>query len=206
MKVTEVHLGTAEFAKHHDADSIFRPHFQVLYTSYLGAFVSDACLWNLERQQKSKKFLKFSPECPWFADVVLECFLSRAPVRLNSVFCAGVEEIDPQQDELMWSNPPVFKVQLCLDPSGQPVFNPTFSQVETMAQAVLDGATRTTFDIPRIGTQMMVAGSASNNAGKTSANSVPTMDLDDVQLKTVRHILLHPRPCCSVLNLSLIHI
>ena len=111
---------------------------------------------------------------------------------LNIVSCSGVEDIDPQQDVLMWSNPPVFKVQLCLDPSGQPVFNPTFSQVETMAQAVLDGATRTTFDIPRIGTQMMVAGSVSNNAGKTSANSVPTMDLDDVELKTVRHASYRP--------------
>lgn len=109
---------------------------------------------------------------------------------MSHVFCSGVEEIDPQQDVLMWSNQAVFKLQLCLGPDGQPVFNPTFNHVDTMAQAVLDGATRTTFDIPRIGTQMMVAGSASNNAGKTSSNSVPTMDLDDVQLKTVRDSLL----------------
>ena len=112
--------------------------------------------------------------------------MAGSPLGPNSVSCSGVEDIDPQQDVLMWNKQPVFKVQLCLDPTGQPIFNPTFNQVETMAQAVLDGATRTTFDIPRIGTQMMVAGSASNNAGKTSANSVPTMDLDDVQLKQVR--------------------
>jgi hypothetical protein len=96
-----------------------------------------------------------------------------------------VEDIDPQQDVLLWSNPPVFKLQLCLDAAGQAVFTPTFNQVEAMAQAVLDGATRTTFDIPRIGTQMMVAGSVNNSAGKTSANSVPTMDLDDMQLQKV---------------------
>jgi hypothetical protein len=101
------------------------------------------------------------------------------------VSCSGVGEIDPQQDVLMWSKQPVFKLQLCLSASGQPVFNPAFTQVETMAQAVLDGAVRTTFDIPRIGSQMMVAGSASNNAGKTSANSVPTMDLEDVELNAV---------------------
>lgn len=95
-----------------------------------------------------------------------------------------MEDIDPQQDVLMWSKQPVFKLQLGIGAAG-PVFNPSFTEVETMAQAVLDGSARTTFDIPRIGTQMMVAGSVSNTAGKTSANSVPTMDLDDVQLKTV---------------------
>lgn len=112
-------------------------------------------------------------------------FSNLSSVALASVYHSGVDEIDPQQDVLMWSKRPIFKLQLGLSPSGKPEFSPPFNQVETMAQAVLDGATRTTFDIPRIGSQMMVAGSNSNNAGKTSANSVPTMDLDDVELNTV---------------------
>jgi hypothetical protein len=110
-------------------------------------------------------------------------------IKSHNVSCSGVKEIDPQQDVLMWSKQAVFNIQLCLSPSGQLVFNPAFSQVETMAQAVLDGAVRTTFDIPRLGSQMMVAGSVSNTTGKTNSNSVPTMDMDDVELHAVRTLL-----------------
>ena len=52
--------------------------------------------------------------------------------------------------------------------------------------AVIDGAVRTTFDIPRIGTQMMVVGSMTNNTSRTAAHCIPTMDLDDDNVVQVR--------------------
>jgi hypothetical protein len=102
---------------------------------------------------------------------------------------AGIAEIDPQQDTLLWSIPAIFKIQLIVGDGNKPCFKPAFHQVERLVEAVLDGAVKTTFDIPRLGTQMMAAGSVSSWSNKTSANSIPTMDLDDDCLVQVRHPL-----------------
>ena len=79
----------------------------------------------------------------------------------------------------------MFRIQLVVGEGNAPAFKPAFGQVERLAEAVLDGAVRTTFDIPRAGTQMMVAGSVSNSTTKTAANSIPTMALDDDELVQV---------------------
>lgn len=76
----------------------------------------------------------------------------------------------------------MFKLQLCLDDEGHAVFCPSFDQISVMAQAVLDGAVRTTFDMPRIGSQISVSASSGPIQGKSAANSIPTMDLDDIEL------------------------
>lgn len=76
----------------------------------------------------------------------------------------------------------MFKLQLCLDEENHPAFSPTFDQISTMARAVLDGAVRTTFDMPRIGSQIVVAASSSPSQGKSATNSIPTMDLDAIEL------------------------
>lgn len=99
---------------------------------------------------------------------------------------AGVHEIDPQQDTLLWSRPAIFKLQLCLDEGNRPVFSPTFAQISTMVQDVLDGAVRTTFDMPRVGSQVMVSASPSTSQGKSASSSIPTMDLEDKVLAQVR--------------------
>ena len=96
-----------------------------------------------------------------------------------------MDEVDPQQDTLLWSVPAIFKIQLIVGEDAQPAFKPSFQQVERLVEAVLDGAVKTTFDIPRVGTQMMVASSANNLHTKTSANSIPTMDLADEYLLEV---------------------
>lgn len=97
----------------------------------------------------------------------------------------GVTQIDPQQDTLLWRQPAVFNLQLCLDEGNHPVFSPSFEQITSMVQDVLDGAVRTTFDMPRIGSQVMVAASASTSQSKSASNSIPTMDLEDVVLVQV---------------------
>lgn len=94
--------------------------------------------------------------------------------------------MDPQQDKLLWSQPAVFTLQLIVGDDRKQAFKPTFHQMERLAQAVLDGALRTTFDIPRIGTQMMVVGSMTNNSNRTGANCIPTMELDDENMVKVR--------------------
>jgi hypothetical protein len=99
---------------------------------------------------------------------------------------AGIDHIDPQQDKILWNKPALLKLQLSLDADGKPSFKPQFHQIERMVQSVLDGAIRTTFDIPRLGSQMMVAPSISNANNRTSANSIPTMDLEDEELIVVR--------------------
>ena len=98
----------------------------------------------------------------------------------------GVDALDPQQDTLLWSVSAVFTTQLVVGDDGRAAFRPAFHQVERLAEAVLDGAVKTTFDIPRIGTNMMASGTAANASNKTSATSIPTMDLDDQQLDDVR--------------------
>lgn len=97
---------------------------------------------------------------------------------------AGVDRIDPQQDTMMWSQPAVFKVQAGLDDSNRPVFTPTFDQILSMSESVLDGAVRATFDMPRIGYQIMVPASGPTH-GKSASNSIPTMSLDDDELAMV---------------------
>jgi dynein heavy chain, axonemal len=97
----------------------------------------------------------------------------------------GISDVDPQQDTLLWSRPAIFKTQLVVGDDGQPSFKPAFHQVERLVEAVLDGAVKTTFDIPRIGTNMMVVGSLTNAGSRTSANCIPTMDLDDQLFITV---------------------
>ena len=102
-----------------------------------------------------------------------------------AVVDAGVNQIDPQQDTMLWSRPAVFKIQVCLDDSNRPVFSPTFDQILSMAEAVLDGAVRATFDMPRIGSQIMVPVSSGPSHGKSASNSIPTMSLDDDELDQV---------------------
>lgn len=57
--------------------------------------------------------------------------------------------------------------------------------MERLVQAVLDGAVRTTFDIPRIGTQIMVVGSMNASSTRTGPNCIPTMELDDENMVKV---------------------
>eukprot|EP00892_Ulva_mutabilis_P009855 jgi/Ulvmu1/7241/UM035_0028.1 len=94
----------------------------------------------------------------------------------------GVDQIDPQQDTLLWSKPAVFNLQIRLDESNHPVFSPTIEKISCMVLEVLDGAVRTTFDMPRIGSQIMVVASSSTSQGKSASNSIPTMDLEDDRL------------------------
>jgi hypothetical protein len=98
---------------------------------------------------------------------------------------AGRDDLDPQQDRLLWSVPAVFNVQLVIDESGQAAFKPEFGQVEHLVGAVLDGAVKTTFDIPRVGAQASVGGTEGSSASRTGANSIPTMALDDESLLQV---------------------
>ena len=52
-------------------------------------------------------------------------------------------------------------------------------------EAVVEGAVKTTFDIPRIGAQMST-GASGASSNKTSASSIPTMALDDESVVNVR--------------------
>ena len=61
-------------------------------------------------------------------------------------------------------------------------------QVERLAEAVLEGAVRTTFDLPRLGASLATTGAASSSTNRTSAGSIPTMALDDDTLVQVHHL------------------
>ena len=79
----------------------------------------------------------------------------------------------------MWSKPAVFTLQLIIGDDGRQVFKPAFHQMERLVRDVIDGAVRTTFDIPRMGTQMMSPGVAGGGTGRTASSCISSMALTD---------------------------
>jgi hypothetical protein len=93
---------------------------------------------------------------------------------------AGVTQLDVNQTHLLWSTPAIFRLQLLVDESGAITFAPSFDQLERLVQAVLDGAVRTTTDLPRIGAQMVTT------ATINSAQTIPSMGIDADAVVQVR--------------------
>lgn len=110
-----------------------------------------------------------------------------------------VTEIDPQQDTLHWSVPPVFQLDL-IDDAGKPSFKPTFQECEDVVRNIMDNVVLACGGLPRVGTNtigstsfaqpgslgvgsgagpgaLMLGGAA--GAGGYSSSSIPSTTLQE---------------------------
>ncbi|KAJ9530634.1 hypothetical protein QJQ45_014736, partial [Haematococcus lacustris] len=64
-----------------------------------------------------------------------------------------VAQVDPQQDQLVWSTTPVFVLEL-VEQDGHPAFRPTFTECEEVVQSVLDNTVLAVAGLPRVGSSL----------------------------------------------------
>ncbi|KAG2490029.1 hypothetical protein HYH03_011494 [Edaphochlamys debaryana] len=106
------------------------------------------------------------------------------------------EEVDPQQDVLLWSVPPLFVLDL-VEADGKPSFKPTFQECEDIVRSILDNMVLAVTGLPRVGSNTVGSTSFTPPAPGTvilpSSNTIPTTSLQEesvvIAKKTVLHIM-----------------
>lgn len=105
----------------------------------------------------------------------------------------AVPQVDPQQDVLFWSRPPLFDVELTADGGGS-VFIPSFEDCDTAVGKVMDAVVNSVAGIPKLGTGRtsvsMFNTAASVAANIASGNAITTTKLTEESVVTAKEEVL----------------
>ncbi|MEW5311652.1 MAG: hypothetical protein WDW38_003348 [Sanguina aurantia] len=109
----------------------------------------------------------------------------------------AVPQVDPQQDTLMWSVPPVFVLDL-VQANGGTRYSPTFQECEDIVRSVLDAQVLAVAGLPRIGANMAGTTSFTSSSsaaagpqpGGYSSSVIPTTGLQEEDVVVARKAVL----------------
>ncbi|KXZ48211.1 DHC-9 protein [Gonium pectorale] len=103
------------------------------------------------------------------------------------------DEVDPQQDRLMWSVPPVFVLDL-VEVDGKPSYKPTFQECEDIVRNILDNMVLSVAGLPRVGSNSVGSASFTPPMPGTlippSSSTIPTTSLQEESVVTAKKAVL----------------
>ncbi|GLI65190.1 hypothetical protein VaNZ11_008652 [Volvox africanus] len=103
------------------------------------------------------------------------------------------DEVDPQQDVLMWNVPPVFVLDL-VEVDGKPAFKPTFQECEDIVRQILDNLVVAVAGLPRVGSNTVGSTSFTPPAPGTlippSSSTIPTTSLQEESVVNAKKAVL----------------
>ncbi|GFR45764.1 hypothetical protein Agub_g7181 [Astrephomene gubernaculifera] len=104
------------------------------------------------------------------------------------------DEVDPQQDRLMWSVPPVFVLDL-VEIDGKPSYKPTFQECEDHVRTILDNLVLAVTGLPRVGSNTVGSTSFTPPLPGTlippSSSTIPTTSLQEESVVVAKKAVLH---------------